>query len=98
MSNMSSIISSHSKRLLWPRNTEYECNCEMLEYSPLQNKCHMPSLIYQADVAKVAQIKVAIYALVLQKHLSKHSLQITTKVSTMNNTKKAHNCQNIYVC
>ena len=36
------------------------------------------------------------YTLVLQKHLSKRGLQITTKILTMNNTKKAQNSQNIY--
>ena len=36
------------------------------------------------------------YTLVLQKHLSKRGLQITIKILTMNNTKKAQNSQNIY--
>ena len=38
MSNMSSIISSHNKRLLRPRTTEYGCNCQTRENCPLQNK------------------------------------------------------------
>ena len=38
---------------------------------------------------KTTQIKVPKYTLVLQKHLSKHSFQITTKVLTMNNTKRS---------
>ena len=42
---------------------------------------------------KIMQIKVTKYALVLQKHPSKCSLEITTKILTMNNTKKAQNCQ-----
>ena len=38
---------------------------------------------------KTTQIKVPKYSLVLQKRLSKHGLQITTKLLTMDNTKKS---------
>ena len=50
MSNMSSIILSHNKRLLWPRNIEHGCNCRTSENCPLQNQCLAPGLTYQADV------------------------------------------------
>ena len=50
MSNMSSIISSHNKRLLRPRNTENGSNCRTRENCPLQNQCLKPNLIYPADV------------------------------------------------
>ena len=46
MINMSSIISSHNKRLLKPRTTEYDCNCRTKENSPLQNQCLTANLIY----------------------------------------------------
>ena len=36
---------------------------------------------------KITQIKVPKYTLVLQKHLSKCGLQITTKILTTSNTK-----------
>ena len=50
MSNLSSIILSHNKRLLRPRITEYSCNCRTRENCPLQNQCLTPNLIYRADV------------------------------------------------
>ena len=37
---------------------------------------------------KITQIKVPKYTLILQKHLSKRSLQTITKILTMNNTKE----------
>ena len=61
MSNMSSIISSHNKRLLRPRTIKYGCNCWMRENCPLQNQCLTLNLIYWADVEnnsyKVTKIK-----------------------------------------
>ena len=53
---------------------------------------------YNELMLKTTQIKVPKYIFVLEKHLSKHGLQITTKILTIDNTKKAQNCQNIYVC
>ena len=85
---MSLIISSHNKRPLRPRTTKYGCNCQMRENCPLQNQCLMLNLIYQADVENNA-IKVPKNTLVLQKHPSKHGLEITTKTLTMTNKKSA---------
>ena len=50
MSNLSSIISSHNKRPLRSRITEYSCNCRTRENCPLQNQCLTPNLIHRADV------------------------------------------------
>ena len=47
---MSSIISSHTKRLLRPRTTEYGCNSRTRENCPLQNQCLTPNRLYRADV------------------------------------------------
>ena len=61
MSNLSSIISSHNKRLLRPRITEYDCNCRTRENCPLQNQCLTPNLIYRADVENNANKGTKIY-------------------------------------
>ena len=61
MSNMSSIISSHNKRLLRPRTTEYGCNYQTRENCPLRNRCFAPNLIYQADVENNANKGTRIY-------------------------------------
>ena len=61
MSNMSSIISSHNKRLLRPRINEYGCNCRTKENCPLQNQCLTPNLIYRAVIENNANKRTKIY-------------------------------------
>ena len=61
MSNMLSIISSHNKRLLRPRTTEYGWNCQTRENCPLQNQCLTPNLIYRADAEINANKDIKIY-------------------------------------
>ena len=83
MSNPSSIILSHNKRLLGLRITEYGCNCRTRENCPLQNQCLTSNLVYRADPENNAN-KGTKYSLVSQNYLSKHGLQFTryTKKST----------------
>ena len=50
MSNLSSTISCHNKRLLRPRITEYGCYWRTKENCLLQNQCLMPNLTYRVDV------------------------------------------------
>ena len=61
MSNMSLIISSHNKRLLRPRTTQYGSNCRTRENWPLQNHCLTPNLLYRADVKNNANKGSTIY-------------------------------------
>ena len=61
MSKMSSIISSHNKKLLRPRTTEYGSNCPTRENCPLQNQCLTPSLIYRVDIENNANKGTKIY-------------------------------------
>ena len=50
MSNMSSILSSHTLNVINPFKTQtYGFNCEIKESCPLQNQCLTPKIIYQAD-------------------------------------------------
>ena len=79
MSNLSSIISWHNKRLLRPRISEYGCNCRTREDCSLQNQYLTPNLIHQL-MLKTMQIKVPKYTLVLQKHFPKDGLQIKTNI------------------
>ena len=48
--NMKSIISSHNKQILTPKNKQVGCNCRIKNSCPLDNKCLTSQLIYQADV------------------------------------------------
>ena len=47
---MKSIISSHNKQILIPKNKQVKCNCRIKNSCPLDNKCLTLQLIYQADV------------------------------------------------
>ena len=46
---MRSIISGHNKQILHPKPQQYGCNCKDKNNCPLDNKCFMPQIIYQAD-------------------------------------------------
>ena len=48
--NISSIISSHNKKILYSDNTEYGCNCHDKNKCPLDNKSLTPRIVYRADV------------------------------------------------
>ena len=47
---MNSIISSHSKQILTPKNKQVGSNCRVKNSCSLDNKCLTLQLIYQADV------------------------------------------------
>ena len=47
---MKSIISSHNKQILTPKNKQVGYNCRVKNSCPLDNKCLTSQLIYQVDV------------------------------------------------
>ena len=47
---MKSIISSHNKQILTPKNKQVGYNCRVKNPCPLHNKCLTSQLIHQADV------------------------------------------------
>ena len=47
---MKSIISSHNKQILTPKNKQVGCNCRIKNSCPLDNKCLTWQLVYQVDV------------------------------------------------
>ena len=47
---MKSIISSHNKQTLTPKNKQVDGNFRVKNSCPLDNKCLTPQLIYQTDV------------------------------------------------
>ena len=56
MPNMKQIISSHNKTILTKDNNTKSrtnnCNCCVKEACPVDQKCQIPSLIYQAMVTR----------------------------------------------
>ena len=47
---MKSIISNHDKQILIPKNKQIKCNFRIKNTCPLDNKCLISQLIYQAVV------------------------------------------------
>ena len=56
MKNMGSIITSHNKQVLKPRNENCGYNC-MKKNCPLDNKCLTPNIIYEAQITKKTKHK-----------------------------------------
>ena len=50
MRSMSSVISAHNCSTLNPPKTSFGCNCQKRSMCPLQNKCLIPNIVYQADI------------------------------------------------
>ena len=46
MRNMSSMLTSHNKKILAENEMQYECNCRNKDGFPLVNKCLTPRVIY----------------------------------------------------
>ena len=50
LKNVSSIISSHNRNILSPKQQSFGCNCRVKNECPLNGECQTPSVIYRADV------------------------------------------------
>ena len=50
MKNMSSILSSHSRKILAENEKQHKSNCRNIDKCPLENKCLTPRVVYEADV------------------------------------------------
>ena len=48
--NIGSIISSHNKNILNPKQDHFGCNCRVKADCPLEGKCLTPNIVYRADV------------------------------------------------
>ena len=46
--NMSSILTSHNKKIFAENEKQYECNCRNKDECPLDNKCLTPRVVYEA--------------------------------------------------
>ena len=48
--NISSIISSHNRNILWPKQKSFGYNCRVKNECPLNGECQTQSVTYRADV------------------------------------------------
>ena len=51
MNNISSILSTHNKNILNPKQTSFGCNCRNKDNCPLDDECLTPNIIYRANIA-----------------------------------------------
>ena len=95
MGNISSTVLSHSKNILIPvSNGEHGCNCRSKESCPLQNKCLIPKIVYQADIMNLKNDEKG-FTLELQKHPLNNVLVTTLRTSNTPNTEIAPSYQNM---
>ena len=50
MGNVASILSAHNRNILYPKKSEFGCNCRSMTDCSLDNKCLTLKIVYQADV------------------------------------------------
>ena len=48
--NIGSIISSHKRNILSPKQQSFGCNCKVRNECPLNGECQTSSVIYQTDL------------------------------------------------
>ena len=48
INNISSILSTHNKNILNPKQTSFGCNCRNKDICPLDGECLTPNIIYRA--------------------------------------------------
>ena len=48
--NISSIISSHNRNILSPKQKSFGCNCRVKNECPLNGECQTPLFTYRTDV------------------------------------------------
>ena len=58
--NVKSIISSHNKQILPPKNKQVGCNCRVKNSCPLDNKCLTSQLIYQVTSQTISTTSISI--------------------------------------
>ena len=61
MRNIGSIISTHNKNLLFPKQSDFGCNCRIKSDCPLDGKCLTPKIIYRADITNLSNNEKMFY-------------------------------------
>ena len=59
--DISSIISSHNRNILSPKQQSFGCNCRVRNEYPLNGECQTSSGMYQADLVKHSNDKEKFY-------------------------------------
>ena len=91
MRSISSILTSHNKKILAENEKQYECNCRNKNECPLENKCLTPRVIYEADVITINTSRKFYIGLSDTPFKERDSVILETSV-----TRKALSFQNIF--
>ena len=88
--NISSIISSENHNILLPKQQSFGCNCRVKNEYPLNGECHIPSVIYRAEVVNESNDEEKFYFGLADTPLKK-STEINLEILNMRSTKTAQN-------
>ena len=83
MNNISSILSSHNKNILNPKQISFGCNCRNKDNCPFDGECLTPNII---TVQILPQIMTINFTVVHQKQLLKNTTVIIFVTLNMSNT------------
>ena len=83
MNNISSILSTHNKNILNPKQTSFGCNCRNKDNCPFDGECLTPNII---TVQILPQIMTINFTRVHQKQLLKNTTVIIFVSLNMSNT------------
>ena len=90
--NMKSIISSHNKQILTPKNKQVGCNCRIKNSCPLDNKCLTSQLIYQATSQTILTSIISdLWKQLLKNHIATTKVRLIMKI-----VKTVRNCRNMF--
>ena len=94
MRSMSSILTSHNKKILAENQKQYECNCRNKNECSLENKCLTPRVINEADVITLNASRK--FYIGLSDIHSKSVIIIISVILETSVTRKALSFQNIF--
>ena len=75
MRNISSIISSHNRNILYPKPKTFGCNCRNKNDCPLNGECLTPKVIYRADIISNNESKfyIGLSETTFKEHFRNHN-------------------------
>ena len=105
MGNVGSVLSAHNRNILYPKKSEFGCNCRSKTDCPLNNKCLTPKIVYQEIFEPILRMKGNFNLGILRSvsEITRKYLLLLRSVSEIARNNLliksigiAQNCQNIY--
>ena len=89
--NISSIISSHNRDVLSPKQESFGCDCRVKNECPLNGECQTPSVIYGADVVNDSNNEETLYFGLTGNHNRDFNTGITIETLNIRSMKTVQN-------